>query len=129
MTDAGMTDAGRTDRRVAAAAALDVVAVLVFVVIGRRNHHEGGNVVVGALRVAAPFLIALAVGWLASHAPRAPMTLRTGLQVWACTVVLGLLLRRFVFDRGTALAFMIVATLTLGVLLIGWRAIARQMNR
>lgn len=118
-----------TDRRVAAAAALDIVAVLVFVVIGRRNHHEGGNIVVGALKVAAPFIIALAVGWLTTRASRTLMTVRTGLQVWACTVVLGLLLRRFVFDRGTALAFMIVATLTLGVLLIGWRAIARQMQR
>lgn len=118
-----------TDRRVAVAAALDIVAVLVFVVIGRRNHHEGGNVVVGALKVAAPFIIALAAGWLATRASRTPMTVRTGLQVWACTVVLGLLLRRFVFDRGTALAFMIVTTLTLGVLLIGWRAIAHQMRR
>lgn len=118
-----------TDRRVAAAAALDIVAVLVFVVIGRRNHNEGGNIVVGALKVAAPFIIALAVGWLATRASRTPMTVRTGVQVWACTVSVGLVLRRIVFDRGTALAFMIVATLTLGVLIIGWRAIARQMRR
>ncbi len=118
-----------TDRRIVAAAALDVMAVLVFVVIGRRNHHEDGNLFTGALRVAAPFLIALAVGWLVSRAPRAPMTMRAGLQVWACTVVLGLVLRRFVFHSGTAIAFVIVTTLTLGLLLIGWRAIARQVSR
>lgn len=123
-----MTDA-RARRRPAEAGGLDLLAVFVFVVIGRRNHHEGGNVVVGALRVAAPFLIALATGWLATRAWRRPTALRTGVEVWACTVVLGLLLRRFLFDRGTAFAFIIVASITLAVLLIGWRAVARQMRR
>ena len=45
-------------------------------------------------------------------------------MVWATTVVGGLLLRRFVFDRGTAAAFVVVATVTLGVLIIGWRGAA-----
>jgi hypothetical protein len=116
-------------RRVEVAAILDVLAVLLFVIIGRRNHHEGGNIVVGALRVAAPFLIALAVGWVAARAWRAPMAPRTGAFVWVCTVVLGLLLRHTVFDRGTATAFIIVASVTLAVLLIGWRAIAQQVPR
>ena len=57
------------------------------------------------------------------------MTLRSGLTVWVVTVVVGLLLRRFVFDRGTAIAFVIVTTVTLGVLLVGWRAVARQLTR
>ena len=116
-------------RRVEVAAILDVLAVLLFVIIGRRNHHEGGNVVVGALRVAAPFLIALAVGWVLTRAWRNPMTLRTGALLWVCTVVIGLLVRRTVFDRGTAVAFVIVTAITLAVLLIGWRAIARQVRR
>ena len=117
-----------TRLRLLGAAGLDVVAVLVFVIIGRRNHHEGGNVAVGALRVAAPFLIALAAGWIATRAWRAPTLLRTGAQLWACTVVLGLLLRRLVFDRGTAVAFIIVTAITLAVLLIGWRAVARSQS-
>lgn len=123
-----MHDRSAMKRRVEVAAALDVLAVLLFVIIGRRNHHEGGNVVLGALRVAAPFLIALAVGWAATRAWRTPTALLTGMWVWVCTVALGLLLRRTVFDRGTAIAFVIVTTITLAVLLIGWRAVARQVR-
>jgi hypothetical protein len=35
---------------------------------------------------------------------------------------MGMLLRRTVFDRGTAASFVIVATLVTGALLLGWRA-------
>ena len=116
-------------RRAALAFGIDVVAVVLFVVIGRRNHHETGNVVVGALRIVAPFLIALIVGWLAARAVRDPMSVRNGTVIWACTVVLGLILRRLVFQRGIAVAFIIVTTITLAVFLIGWRAVARIVTR
>ena len=116
-------------RRAALAFGIDVIAVLLFVVIGRRNHHETGNVVVGALRIVAPFLIALIVGWLIARAERAPMSLRSGTIIWGCTVVLGLVLRRVVFQRGIAVAFIIVATITLALFLIGWRAVARAVQR
>ena len=117
------------NRRAALALGIDVVAVVLFVVIGRRNHHETGNAVVGALRIVAPFLIALIIGWLAARADRDPMSLRSGVVVWACTVVVGLAVRRLVFQRGIAIAFVIVATVTLGVFLVGWRAVARAMRR
>jgi hypothetical protein len=118
----------QVSRRAALAFGIDVVAVVLFVVIGRRNHHETGNVVVGALRIVAPFLIALIIGWLVAHADRAPMSTRSGVLIWACTVVIGLVLRRLVFQRGVAIAFIIVATITLGVFLVGWRAIARVVR-
>ena len=117
------------NRRAATALAIDVVAVLIFVVIGRRNHHETGGAVSATVAVAGPFLIGLGVGWVVTRAHRAPLRLRTGAGVWVCTVVVGLILRRFAFDRGIAGAFIIVATLTLGLFLLGWRAIARQMSR
>ena len=117
------------NRRAALALGIDVAAVVLFVVIGRRNHHETGNAVVGALRIVAPFLIALIIGWLAARADRDPMSIRSGVVVWACTVVVGLAVRRLVFQRGIALAFIIVATVTLGVFLVGWRAVARAMRR
>ena len=117
------------NRRAALALGIDVVAVVLFVVIGRRNHHETGNAVVGALRIVAPFLIALIIGWLAARADRDPMSIRSGVVVWACTVVVGLAVRRLVFQRGIAIAFIIVATVTLGVFLVGWRAVARAMRR
>ena len=116
-----------TRRLVAVAAACDVVAVLVFVALGRRSHSEGGNAAAGVLSVAAPFLIALAVGWAAARVWRAPMAWRTALVVWPVTVAVGMLLRRFVFDRGTATSFIVVATIATGVLLLGWRLVARRI--
>ncbi|MBJ7456123.1 MAG: DUF3054 domain-containing protein [Thermoleophilia bacterium] len=103
---------------------LDAGLVIAFAALGRRSHDEGVTLA-GVLEVAAPFLIALGVGWLVARAWRTPAALSTGAVVWAVTVVLGLALRNAVFDRGVAVSFMIVATLTLGALLLGWRAAAR----
>lgn len=114
-------------RRIVVAAVLDTASVLVFVAVGRRNHNEG-TALDGVMTVAAPFLIALACGWLVSLAWRQPLNLRKGCIIWACTIVVGMLLRNVVFDRGTATSFIIVATLFLGAVLLGWRAIFRTFR-
>lgn len=111
------------------AAALDIAAILVFVAIGRRSHDEDGNAIVGALEVAAPFLLGLAAGWAVARAWRAPERLQTGIVIWPVTVAVGMVLRNVVFDRGTALSFVIVATIATGVLLLGWRAVAGARSR
>ena len=83
----------------------------------------------GLLTTAWPFLVALAVGWIFSpgwHAPLAP--LRTGVPVWAVTVIGGMLLRA-VSGQGTAVPFVVVATLTLLLMLVGWRAIVALVRR
>jgi hypothetical protein len=113
------------DRRAVRAAAFDVAAIIVFVAIGRRNHDEDGNALVGALKVAAPFVIALALAWLVTRAWRRPESLDVGVAVWVLTIVVGMLLRHFVFDRGTATSFIIVASVALGVLMLGWRLVVR----
>lgn len=107
------------------AAAIDAGAVVAFVAIGRRSHDEGSSIG-GALRVAGPFLLALALAWLLARAWRAPFALRTGVVVWVVTVTAGMALRRAVFDRGIAWAFVVVATSFLGLLLVGWRAMAAR---
>lgn len=106
--------------------AIDAVLVLGFAALGRRSHDEGSSVS-GIVEVAAPFLIALVAGWLAARAWRAPLALRTGAIVWIVTVAGGLALRSLVFERGIAPAFIVVALLTLGVLLVGWRALAERL--
>ncbi|MDF8266186.1 DUF3054 domain-containing protein [Luteipulveratus flavus] len=110
-------------RRVVTALVLDVVLVLLFAAIGRASHDEG-NVVLGVLGTAWPFLVGTAVGWavvtLAGRRP--PLDVRSGIPVWVCAVAVGMLLRRLVGD-GTALSFVIVATIVLGVFLLGWRAL------
>ena len=103
---------------------IDAALVVGFAALGRRSHEEG-TALTGVLEVAAPFLIALAAGWLLARAWRAPVSARSGAIVWASAVVGGLALRSLAFDRGVAPSFMIVAALTLGVLLCGWRAAVR----
>ena len=105
------------------AAAVDAAAVVVFAVTGRNAHDEssGAGTVV---TIAAPFLIGLLAGWLLDPRARArPMAIATGVTVWLATAAIGLVLRRIIWDRGTAISFVIVATVVLGVLLVGWRAI------
>lgn len=94
--------------------------MVLFVAIGRRNHGEG-VAIDGIATVAAPFLIALVVAWLASRAWKTPGSLRTSVIVWLITVFGGLELRRFVFESGTAMPFVIVATLVLGAFIVGGR--------
>lgn len=118
-----MTDA----RKVQLAALIDVAAVVVFVVIGRQNHDEG-SALSGIVKVAAPFLIALALGWLAARAWKSPMAVATGIVIWLVTIVAGLALRKVVFEGGTALAFIIVASLFNLATIVGWRYIADALQ-
>lgn len=108
-------------------AIVDVVAVVVFVAIGRRNHDEG-TALSGVLGVAAPFLIALGISWIGLRTWREPFNRASLIATWIITVFVGLLLRRLVFDRGIATAFIIVATITLGVLLGLGRKLSHRLS-
>ena len=114
--------------RAVVAGSLDVAAVAVFVLVGRRGHDEGLTVS-GVASTAAPFVIGLAAGWATTRAWRAPASMPVGAVIWLVTAVLGLVLRRTVFDDGTALTFVVVTALTLAVLLLGWRTLARRWLR
>jgi peptidoglycan/LPS O-acetylase OafA/YrhL len=109
-------------RAIAVPLALDVLAVLLFAFVGRRTHTEGTSAA-GVLGTAWPFLAGLVTGWGVARAVRRPTSLSTGLVVWVATVAVGMLLRRLAGD-GTAVPFVLVATATLGALLLGWRAVA-----
>lgn len=102
----------------------DVVGIIVFVTIGRRNHDEG-VAPAGVIETAAPFVIAALVGWLIARGWKSPVAVGTGAIIWVTTVALGMLLRKLVFDDGTATAFVIVATVFTGVVLNGWRLAVR----
>lgn len=107
---------------------LDAVLVVVFAVIGRSSHAEGLDVA-GVWGTAWPFLAGLAVGWLAALAWRHPLAVwPTGVVVWAGTLLVGMLLR-IASGQGVALAFIIVAALSLAILLIGWRGVALLVTR
>jgi hypothetical protein len=115
-------------RAVVGALLLDVVVVTVFAVIGRTSHSEGLGAA-GVWGTAWPFLVGLGLGWLAARAWRHPAAVwPTGVLVWAVTLVAGMLLR-LAGAQGTAVAFVVVAALTLGLFLVGWRVIASLVSR
>ena len=105
----------------------DVGSVFVFVVAGRSNHN-GSDAALSILHTAGPFLIALGIGWLIARAWQDPISLRTGGMVAVVTVAGGVVLRRLVFDDGTAVSFVVVTTLFLTFLLLGWRLGARPFS-
>jgi hypothetical protein len=111
----------RGNLRTPIAAASDAAAVVLFAGVGRRNHDDG-SAITDVLTTAAPFLIGLGVAWLAVRAWRRPVTLVTGLSIWPIVVLVGMIARRGLFDRGTATSFVVVATVFLGATLVGWRA-------
>ncbi|MCJ1707927.1 DUF3054 domain-containing protein [Microbacterium sp. VKM Ac-2923] len=109
----------------------DVVMVVVFAAIGRATHDGDvlGPFGAGLATTAWPFVAALLAGWLVARAWRRPTSVvRSGLPVWVVTVVLGMLLRTL-SGQGVAVAFVIVATVTLALLLLGWRGVARLVAR
>jgi hypothetical protein len=114
-------------RTVMLVAGADTLAVLVFATVGRGSHTEVVDTF-GVLITAAPFLLGLLVGWLAARAWRAPLRLPVGVAVWVGTVVLGLGTRA-AFTHRMPLTFVLVAAVSLALLLLGWRAVARLVAR
>ena len=105
--------------------AFDASCVLLMVVIGTRNHKTDTGIA-GILFVAAPFWIAMSLVHLAPLLQRKNRKDPNTYLVWGYTVVMGMVLRNLVFDRGTAVAFIIVATVFLGITMFGWRALVAR---
>ena len=115
-------------RTAIAAAAVDVLAVLVFCAVGRRSHAEGVTVA-GVIGTAWPFLTGTLTGWLLSRAWLRPTALSpTGLTVWIATVAVGMALRALT-GQGVAVSFVVVASTVTALLLLGWRLAWRLLNR
>ncbi|MGA2529583.1 MAG: DUF3054 domain-containing protein [Acidimicrobiales bacterium] len=99
---------------------VDLLAVLVFVMIGRSVHSHGLNPG-GLVSTAWPFVSGLGVGWLGLVSRRGdPSSLRSGFVIVISTVAIGMALR-VVSGQGTAVAFVFVALAFLGAAMLGWR--------
>ena len=109
------------------AAAADAVAVVVFAAVGRLSHGEPDDLL-GLVGTAAPFAIGLVVAWATPVVRRDPAAWRAGLVAVVCTAGIGLLLRAGFMGR-LPLSFAVVATLSLAVLLLGWRGLAALVSR
>lgn len=113
--------------KVAQAAAVDVVCILLFAVLGRGSHNET-NDLLGVWDTAWPFLAGCLIGLVVARAWRRPAGASTAVVIWLCTVAGGMLLRLLTGDTAQW-PFIIVATLVLGLLLVGWRFVYRLIHR
>lgn len=112
------------------AAVIDVVLIVVFALIGRSSHGEA-DTALGLWTTAYPFLAGWAIGYVTSGAWARPLRFwPTGIVVWILTVFIGMAIR-VATGQGDVdgdplpISFVIVATIVLGVFLLGWRGIAR----
>ncbi|MGL4305088.1 MAG: DUF3054 domain-containing protein [Mycobacteriaceae bacterium] len=105
-------------------AATDVLCVLIFVMLGRRSHAEASSLL-GFLNTAWPFLTGLGLGWGLVYRWRAPQDIfPAGIIIWISTVTCAMILRVLV-GQGTALSFIVVASVFTGLFLLGWRALSK----
>ena len=107
----------------------DLVAVVVFAAIGRHTHSESDGAG-GLLTTVWPFAVGVLAGWCVALAwrRRVPWSVRDAVPVWISTVAVGMVLRHL-SGRGTPLSFVVVATVFLGLFLLGWRAAYRLVSR
>jgi hypothetical protein len=115
--------------RIALSLALDAALICLFAAIGRSSHGET-SALPGVVTTAWPFLAGMTAGWLIFLLAfrRVPLHVRDGIPIWLCAVAIGMLLRSLT-NAGTALPFIVVATLFLGAVLLGWRALGGLMIR
>lgn len=128
------TSAGGRELTRGRAFAADVVAIAVFAAFGRLS-HDGALDPAGVARIAAPFLIAVAVGWLVLSPPQVAALAgastatqwysrwRFGVCLALLTCLVGLALRRLAWGDGIAAPFVIVTLLFVVAMLTGWRLV------
>lgn len=110
----------------------DLLAVLLFVFVGQRDHNtvDAGHPLLGLLRTGFPFLLAwVTVAWVARAIPlkaeeiRRRFLLIRGLNAWFIAAPLAVMLRAFILRRDIPPAFLLV-TLTVGSLFVlVWRLV------
>lgn len=112
-----------------AAYLLDLALVVGFAALGRASHNDTVDLS-GVLQTAWPFLIGATVGWVVAWRVyrRPPLSAHDGMLVWLLTVAVGMLVR-VLAGGGTAVAFITVALVTTGVLMLGWRFVADYVVR
>ena len=111
----------------------DVLALVLWVVVGLESHSMTSDMFANILRVSAPFLI----GWFAvaywtgayrTDEGRVRFLGRSALT-WLLAVAIGLLLRATLFGSGFNVTFALVTLVVTGVFTLGWRTIASWLLR
>ena len=101
-------------------AAIDLLLVVVFAIIGRASHGEPLTAA-GIATTALPFLVACLFAWVVlTFLDDDGRGLRAAVVVWLVTVITGMGFRIALGD-GAAPAFILVAASFLALVLGGWR--------
>lgn len=105
----------------------DFLIVLIFVVIGRHN-HDHGITLKGIASTFWPFGVGLLFGWAyLTLTHRNFIARNSGFYLVIFVVAVGMILR-VISGQGIALSFVVVASLLLTFLLVGWRIIFNRVS-
>lgn len=107
----------------------DVLALLVFTLIGLANHKDGISAAT-VLKIMGPLVIVGAIGTAVFGTYRRP-GIRTLVPAWLVTVPVAILIRKALFDTpvtwsSTAVFIGVALAFTL-LFLVGWRLIAHYL--
>lgn len=101
--------------------------VFIFATVGYYTHAHNLDFS-GVLHTVWPFMLALVFAWCANAVWDSPLApLRTGVGVWATTVLGGMIVRIILGD-GTAGPFILVASGFNFFTLVGWRTLASLLT-
>lgn len=111
----------------------DIVAIALFALFARIAHQTDDMPlnVIGWLSTWWPFLLGVLLSWalIAGLHLDGHRVFPAGLLTWVVTVVVGLGIWAFRNGDIPHWSFILVATIMSGLLLLGWRAIARVVLR
>lgn len=115
------------------ALAADVVAIAVFALFARIAHQTDDMPLnfFGWLSTLWPFLVGVALSWVIIIAAKwnGDRIIPAGISAWIVTVVVGLGIWTVRHGEFPHWSFILVATISSGLLMLGWRAIAGALGR
>ncbi|MCB0115959.1 MAG: DUF3054 domain-containing protein, partial [Caldilineaceae bacterium] len=107
----------------------DVLALLIFVIIGRLSHGFTSDWLINVARIATPFLIgwfvvAFVVGAYRADLLTSPASMMArAAAAWIVGDLLAFAIRSFVFQNNVTLPFALTSVAFTGLFLLGWRAV------
>jgi hypothetical protein len=103
---------------------LDVVAVILFAVLARLAHSP---LTIGTwFHACWPFAVGLAIAWGLTFTPQVHRARGTGVLIWLVTWFAGIVVWSIANTQFEIFMY-IVSLIVLGVLCIGWRALASRL--
>lgn len=109
---------------------VDALAILAFAIFARMAHKSEPFTVVNILDTYWPFLVGVLIAWVYFRLRHiSGVLMSSGVIVWACTVCTGLGIWAANNGRVPHISFIIVASVMSGLLLLGWRGIARLVQK